>query len=134
MGRLAQALGREDFEEFEGRRYKLAPVAFELQSLWEEWLLQKAWRQLRKMRPCMDEAEWQEQTAALRREADAGGYDFLSGRARDALQSPEGAKEMLYLRLRAGGNGLDDAEARQLVGRIFDARLDEAIARQERER
>lgn len=119
MTPTARALSAPVPVAFEGATLKVAPYTLDVQAAFEQYLVGRAYDGLRAQRAALAD-EYPDERAALRRDVDAGEYDFGSDLCRRALRLDRHLKHLVYLCLCAGHRddpraGIDPA----LVDRMF---------------
>lgn len=97
MSTTARALGKGAPFEFEGQTYTIAPWVQDVQAEYEQYLVGRAYANLRAARREMPEAEYAEERSALRRDVDAGLYEFGRQLVWKSLDSVKNQKHLLYL-------------------------------------
>lgn len=119
MSLTARVLGQPGTLTFENKPYKFGAWTLDVQAAFETWFVGKAYARLR---ACQAELgpEYPEERAALRRDVDAGEYDFGSALLQRSLRLTDNLKHLTYLCLCEGHR--DDSKTaidKALVDRIF---------------
>jgi hypothetical protein len=120
MSATAKALAKGATFEFEGEAYTLAPWTYDVQAEYEKHLQARAYANLRAARPEMGPGEYEEERAALRRDVDAGEYDFGRPLAMKSIGVDRNFKHLLYLCLAYGSKDRPGRVTRDLVERIAE--------------
>ena len=90
MSEFAQALATEETFEWQGQTYKMSGLIMEVVGQWENWLKERAWREVLRSQRFLPPAEHDRQCRLLQEGLAAGDYDFFSAASVKAQQSWEG--------------------------------------------
>jgi hypothetical protein len=96
MSTVARSLGKGSLFEFEGKSYTASPWTYDVQAEYEKWLIARSFADLRAAAGELG-AEYEDERAALRRDVNAGVYEFGSDLVRRSVLSGRGVKKLLYL-------------------------------------
>ena len=132
MGQIAKALGAGANFEFKGVHYKMAPWTYRILGEFELFLQEKALRNMRKMRSFLTSEEYNELVKETRRDLDVGLYTFGSDKVKQALQSSENLKRLIFLCIQVGHSEISeelvqdmwDTEAEMLLQKMDEANSD----------
>lgn len=94
-----QVLGSPVEFEYDGKTFAIVPWTFAQEGEFAAWVESRARKRLNALRRELGEDEYRAQMDALRRDADAGLYEWGSKIVADAWSSPAGAKHLAYLTL-----------------------------------
>jgi len=114
----AKALAAGALFDFEGVTYTVPPVVFAIQAEFEKYFVAQAYANLRRDQRILG-AEYESERTSLRRDIDAGLYNFESDLVKDALRNTRHLKHMLYLCLAYGNK--DRKIEKDLIERIDKA-------------
>jgi hypothetical protein len=114
----ARALGKGTTFTFENVVYNISPTVLDIQAEFEKRFVAQAFENLRALRPKLG-SEYESERSALRRDVDAGHYNFESDLVRTALHSEKTMKLFIYVSLSYSNK--DKTITPQLVENIFQA-------------
>jgi hypothetical protein len=97
-----QTLGLPTTVPFGGRDWRVGEATFAVEAAFAEWLQLEAFRTVEQYRPRMGERWYAEHSAGARQDVASKVYAWGGHRCFQALYSPEGCKQMAFLRLLAG--------------------------------
>lgn len=120
MSELSRALGTPEQIEYKGKQYQLSALEIEVVAMFEQWLKRRALESLRQMKSMMSDEEYKEQFANVIRDAAAGTYSLFSSVGQKSLQSIDGVKQMVYLRLKRHHPECDEEFVDNMLADKFD--------------
>lgn len=118
MSEIARALAAEGSFDWEGKTYRLAPMTYDVISLWEDYLAGRAWKEMERSARHLTAAEFDRQARGLREDLAAGNYGFFSRVSDQARQTWEGLIEIASIRVIVAHADLDPIFVRKMVRKI----------------
>lgn len=103
--------------EFAGETYTIAPWTYDVQAEYEKYLVGRAYANLRAARAELG-PEYEDERAALRKDVDAGEYEFGRPLVMKSLGSDRNLKHLLYLCLAWAHRDAPGRVTKDLVDRI----------------
>ncbi len=124
MGSTAIGLGLPSEHQYKGKTYKISPINYEMQAIFETWVQKRAWDAIDRS-PVTHEVKREMRTDLV--SAIAGGeYDFGSQVMADASASIDGRSQLLYLMMKP--NHANDPEVTpQFCQQICEEELEQII-------
>lgn len=125
MGDTAKALGIGPTLVHKGKTYRLSPLSFEGQALYEVWLEGRAWEVASRSNRFMTGTTPDDVRSIVIRDIASGIYSFGSPAFASSIKTMPGIKKMLHLCLLKEHPDVTEA----VVDEIFEATMAEAVAK-----